>query len=115
MALLLKYTCLANRQVRKSIVPLLFFSLLHNCFNLLKLGIRFSVFTPRYLSNGVQKEPRINDQDELAAPEGPHQIYEGLLTSQVRRIKRFTLLTSIMGLGMQPVLYEVRLMKLSVS
>jgi len=89
--------------------------LLHNCFNLLKLGIRFSVFTPRYLSNGVQKEPRINDQDELAAPEGPHQIYEGLLTSQVRRIKRFTLLTSIMGLGMQPVLYEVRLMKLSVS
>ena len=61
----------------------------------------------KYLSSKVHQEPSANDQNEFSAPESPHQIYKGQLTAQVRRIKTFTLGTSMMGLSLQPVLYEV--------
>jgi hypothetical protein len=43
----------------------------------------------------------------LPAQDVPHQIYNGMLTKQVRAVKTFSLGTSLIGLGMQPVLYEV--------
>lgn len=45
--------------------------------------------------------------DVSEAPKVPHEIYKGMLTKQVRAVKTFSLGTSLIGLGMQPVLYEV--------
>ena len=51
-----------------------------------------------------------NNEDSLPEEQDvPHQIYNGMLTKQVRAVKTFSLGTSLIGLGMQPVLYEVRL------
>jgi len=80
-----------------------------------KLGIHFlSPFT-KCFSNGVKQNTPVSDQDELLAPESPHQIYKGQLTPQVRRIKTFTLGTSIMGLSLQPILYEKMSSSSSIS
>lgn len=40
-------------------------------------------------------------------PDVPHQIYKGMLSKQVRAVKSFSFGTSLIGVGMQPILYEV--------
>nr|SVE75997.1 EOG090X0CKL [Daphnia hispanica] len=41
-----------------------------------------------------------------ADPDVPHQIYKGMLTKQVKAVKSFSFGTSLIGVGMQPILYE---------
>jgi len=93
MAFLLKHTCRVNK----------------------RLGIRLSTPVVKYLSNGAKLNSSANEQDEFPAPESPHQIYKGMLTFQVRRIKTFTLGTSLMGLSLQPLLYEKMSSSSSIS
>ena len=51
----------------------------------------------------------INNEEPLeAAPAEPHLIYDGPMTRQVRSLKVFSLTTSLMGLGLQPFLFQVR-------
>nr|SVE93857.1 EOG090X0CKL [Scapholeberis mucronata] len=40
------------------------------------------------------------------APKVPHEIYKGTLSSQVKAVKTFSFGTSMLGIGMQPLLYE---------
>nr|SVE78472.1 EOG090X0CKL [Daphnia lumholtzi]SVE79100.1 EOG090X0CKL [Daphnia lumholtzi] len=46
------------------------------------------------------------DAVAMAAPDVPHQIYKGMLTKQVKAVKTFSFGTSLIGIGMQPILYE---------
>ena len=46
-------------------------------------------------------------EDEEPVPDVPHEIYIGSLTKQVRGIKTFSLGTSGIGIGLQPMIFEV--------
>ncbi|EFX71854.1 hypothetical protein DAPPUDRAFT_216425 [Daphnia pulex] len=62
----------------------------------------------RQFSHGSKlSQQSVEDNDDsLPVPDVPHQIYNGMLTRQVKAVKTFSLGTSCIGLGMQPVLYE---------
>nr|SVE92629.1 EOG090X0CKL [Megafenestra aurita] len=47
-----------------------------------------------------------NEDHDSSAPKVPHEIYKGMLTSQVKAVKTFSFGTSLVGISMQPILYE---------
>ena len=60
------------------------------------------------MSSHQEKVLENNDEEE-GMPNVPHEIYIGALTKQVRGVKTFSLGTSGIGIGLQPLIYEVNL------
>lgn len=54
------------------------------------------------------KDTLVINEEPLEAPAEPHLIYDGPMTRQVRSLKVFSLTTSVMGLGLQPFLFQVQ-------
>nr|SVE82148.1 EOG090X0CKL [Daphnia magna] len=66
-------------------------------------------FTVNHVFSMCSSTKSFKDEDydaPTAAPDVPHQIYKGMLTKQVRAVKTFSFGTSLIGIGMQPILYE---------
>lgn len=61
----------------------------------------------RQLTHGSDSHKNEDSTDSSSAPEGPHEIYKGALATQVKGVKTFSFGTSLLGIGMQPMLYEV--------
>nr|SVE73170.1 EOG090X0CKL [Ceriodaphnia reticulata] len=55
---------------------------------------------------GKQSLKNEGSAESSSAPEGPHEIYKGTLATQVKGVKTFSFGTSLLGIGMQPMLYE---------
>lgn len=77
-------------------------------FQLFVTRARLTTNLRRLINNGPDSpsSPK-NDDYDSSAPQVPHEIYKGMLTSQVKAVKTFSLGTSLIGIGMQPMLYEV--------
>lgn len=77
-------------------------------FQLFGIRPRFTISLRHLIDNGRNSlSSSINENHDSSAPQVPHEIYKGMLTSQVRAVKSFSLGTSLIGIGMQPMLYEV--------
>jgi transmembrane protein 70 len=59
-------------------------------------------------NNDVSKVRWINQEEEEEEPEGdtPYVVYEGMLTSQIKGIKLFSITTSLISLALQPAILE---------
>nr|SVE75364.1 EOG090X0CKL [Daphnia dolichocephala] len=71
-----------------------------------KFLARLSWPSLRRYTNGPYSSNNEDYGVDASAPDVPHQIYEGALTKQVRAVKTFSFGTSLIGVGMQPMLYE---------
>lgn len=75
---------------------------------MLQLFLRRSCLTSlRQLTEGPESSKDEASADSSSAPDGPHEIYKGMLATQVKGVKTFSFGTSLLGIGMQPMLYEV--------
>nr|SVE70037.1 EOG090X0CKL [Eubosmina coregoni] len=69
----------------------------------------FANYSLRFITHNLFDQTNHKEsllEDEEPVPDVPHEIYIGRLTKQVRGIKTFSLGTSGIGIGLQPMIFE---------
>lgn len=100
------FSACVHRQVNPYHVFFVFI-ILKFFFGLQRFLARVSLPSLQRFTYGTESFKDEDYDAPTAAPDVPHQIYKGMLTKQVRAVKTFSFGTSLIGIGMQPILYEV--------
>ena len=72
-------------------------------------GNSFDLFWFSDSADGTKQQNEQSDAKEETCEEHEHTIYKGILSAQIKLVKSFSLMTSVIGLSCQPfLLYQIQ-------